>query len=77
MNKVSKWKRKMNNYYAEDLQPQKLISDLEASGFKISGSKEEGTESSNCLAAYREVAVSLAPNDTLISEDGSVAVILK
>jgi hypothetical protein len=34
MNKVKKWKKKMNTYYS-DLHSQKLLSDLETSGFTV------------------------------------------
>lgn len=76
MSKINKWKKKMNTYYAE-VQPRKLLSDLEASGFKVGFANEEKLELIENLLAYREVAAASEFNDAIISKDGSLAVILK
>jgi hypothetical protein len=76
MSKVNKWKKKMNAYYAV-VQPQKLLSDLEASGFKVGFANEGKLELTENLLAYHEVAVVSEFNDAIISKDGSLAVILK
>jgi phage portal protein BeeE len=76
MSKVNKWKKKMNTYYAE-VQPQKLLSDLEVSGFKAGFASEGKPELTENLLAYHEVAIASEFNDAIISKDGSLAVILK
>lgn len=76
MNKVNKLKKKMNTYYS-DLQPQKFISDLEASGFKVGSTKENHSQLSPQLMANREIAAGMDPKETIISKDGSLAVVLK
>lgn len=76
MSKVNKWKKKMNTYYAE-VQPQKLVSDLEDSGFKVEFANERKSGLTANLLAYHEVAATYEYNDAIISKDGSLAVILK
>lgn len=76
MSKVKKWKRKINTYYS-GLQPQKFISDLETSGFKVRDMRERKSPPPESLLAYREVAAGMEPSETLISKDGSLGFILK
>lgn len=76
MNKVNKWKRKMNTYYS-DLHSHKLLSDLEASGFKIGVSAGDNSQAYTRYTAKSEIAAGLETKETIISEDGSLAVILK
>jgi hypothetical protein len=76
MNKVKKWKKKLNTYYS-DLHSQKLLSDLETSGFTVSLTNENHTKLYAQVMANREIAGSSALKTTIVSGDGSLAVVLK
>jgi hypothetical protein len=71
MSKINKWKKKINAYYTE-VQPPKLFSYLQGSGFKVGFSNEEKLEPINNLLA--SLKLRLLPNLTtrLFSKDSSV-----
>ncbi|MCD9020243.1 hypothetical protein [Cohnella silvisoli] len=76
MNKVTKWKKKMNMYYSE-LHSQKLLSDLVTSGFTVGLTNENHSQLYAQLISNREIAVSSDLKATIVSGDGSLAVVLK
>ena len=75
MSKVTKWKRKISSYYTET-QHQKFISDLESSGFKVGLNHDGNRIPSDLPSAFDEIAAGKT-NDTIVSKDGSIAVIIK
>jgi len=76
MNKVNKWKKKMNTYYSE-LQSPQLLSDLEDSGFKMSSASDCRSQLYTQLTVEGEVAAGLELKETIVSKDGSVAMVLR